>query len=67
LPGISGCSWWKRLAIAWKQFGGSGVAANQKLSKSKLAGNLSMAPDDSPMLIRDTSIEEIYALTVNWP
>jgi Tol biopolymer transport system component len=26
-----------------------------------------LAPDDSPMLIRDTSIEEIYALTVNWP
>jgi len=26
-----------------------------------------LAPDDSPMLIRDTSIEEIYALTINWP
>jgi len=26
-----------------------------------------LAPDDSPMVLRDTSFQEIYALDMKWP
>jgi Tol biopolymer transport system component len=42
-----------------------------RLDKSQFTGNggfwLGLAPDDSPLMLRDTGIEEIYALDVDFP